>query len=89
MALLGYSALCPFARVDMFACLQDAEVALKGHFDAVLDTIGVPDTERMGISLLKKGGHYMTLQVRSCLTFVTVNLLLFFLINAKKFAVRS
>ncbi|KAH0774550.1 hypothetical protein KY290_011687 [Solanum tuberosum] len=42
--------------------IEDAEVALKGHFDVVLDTIGVPDTERMGISLLKKGGHYMTLQ---------------------------
>lgn len=56
----------------MFACLQDAEIALKGHFDAVLDTIGVPDTERMGISLLKRGGHYMTLQVRSHLTFITV-----------------
>ncbi|KAM3320645.1 reticulon-4-interacting protein 1, mitochondrial isoform X1 [Capsicum chacoense] len=41
---------------------EDAEIALKGHFDAVLDTIGVPDTERMGISLLKRGGHYMTLQ---------------------------
>lgn len=65
MALLVYSPLRPFARIDLFACLQDAEIALKGHFDAVLDTIGVPDTERMGISLLKRGGHYMTLQVRS------------------------
>lgn len=67
MALLAYSPLCPFARIDLLACLQDAEIALKGHFDAVLDTIGVPDTERMGISLLKRGGHYMTLQVRICL----------------------
>ncbi|CAN4096970.1 unnamed protein product [Withania somnifera] len=41
---------------------ENAEIALKGYFDAVLDTIGVPDTERMGISLLKRGGHYMTLQ---------------------------
>ena len=43
--------------------LQDIEVAIKGQFDAVLDTIGIPETERTGINLLKKGGHYMTLQV--------------------------
>lgn len=43
--------------------LQDLEVAIKGQFDAVLDTIGVPETERVAISLLKRGGHYMTLQV--------------------------
>ncbi|XP_009782664.1 uncharacterized protein LOC107781234 [Nicotiana tabacum] len=41
---------------------EDCEIALKGHFDAVLDTIGVPETERIGINLLKRGGHYMTLQ---------------------------
>ncbi|KAG8364903.1 hypothetical protein BUALT_Bualt18G0046900 [Buddleja alternifolia] len=41
---------------------EDYEVSIKGHFDAVLDTIGVPETERMSINLLKKGGHYMTLQ---------------------------
>ncbi|XP_019194684.1 PREDICTED: reticulon-4-interacting protein 1, mitochondrial [Ipomoea nil] len=41
---------------------EDIEVAIKGHFDAVLDTIGVPETERVGINLLKRGGHYMTLQ---------------------------
>ncbi|WKA12054.1 hypothetical protein VitviT2T_029483 [Vitis vinifera] len=41
---------------------EDIESALKGNFDAVLDTIGVPDTERVGINLLKRGGHYMTLQ---------------------------
>ncbi|QHO31811.1 Reticulon-4-interacting protein 1 [Arachis hypogaea] len=40
----------------------DVEVAIKGKFDAVLDTIGVPETERMGINFLKQGGHYMTLQ---------------------------
>ncbi|KAL1346272.1 hypothetical protein AAHE18_08G178000 [Arachis hypogaea] len=41
---------------------EDVEVAIKGKFDAVLDTIGVPETERMGINFLKQGGHYMTLQ---------------------------
>ncbi|KAJ1423154.1 hypothetical protein SESBI_12596 [Sesbania bispinosa] len=40
----------------------DVELAIKGKFDAVLDTIGVLETERMGISFLKRGGHYMTLQ---------------------------
>lgn len=43
--------------------LQDCEVSIKGYFDAVLDTIGVPDTEKLGVNLLKRGGHYMTLQV--------------------------
>ncbi|WOH05906.1 hypothetical protein DCAR_0625329 [Daucus carota subsp. sativus] len=41
---------------------EDVEVAIKGHFDAALDTIGVAETERVAISLLKRGGHYMTLQ---------------------------
>ncbi|XP_028090367.1 reticulon-4-interacting protein 1, mitochondrial-like [Camellia sinensis] len=41
---------------------QDIESALKGQFDAVLDTIGVLETERTGINLLRRGGHYMTLQ---------------------------
>jgi len=41
---------------------ENLEVAIKGQFDAVLDTIGVPETERLGINLLKRGGHYMTLQ---------------------------
>ncbi|KAH1218386.1 Reticulon-4-interacting protein 1, mitochondrial [Glycine max] len=40
----------------------DVELAIKGKFDAVLDTIGMPETERMGINFLKRGGHYMTLQ---------------------------
>ncbi|XP_073107353.1 uncharacterized protein [Elaeis guineensis] len=42
--------------------LQDIESAIKEQFDVVLDTIGIPETERIGINLLKKGGHYMTLQ---------------------------
>ena len=42
---------------------QDVELAISGKFDAVLDTIGVPETERYGINFLKRGGHYMTLQV--------------------------
>jgi NADPH:quinone reductase-like Zn-dependent oxidoreductase len=41
---------------------EDVELAIKGKFDAVLDTIGKPETERIGINLLKRGGHYMTLQ---------------------------
>ncbi|KEH38664.1 putative 2-alkenal reductase (NAD(P)(+)) [Medicago truncatula] len=41
---------------------ENYELTIKGKFDAVLDTIGVPDTERMGISFLRRGGHYMTLQ---------------------------
>uniref|UniRef100_A0A0R0HFS2 Enoyl reductase (ER) domain-containing protein n=1 Tax=Glycine max TaxID=3847 RepID=A0A0R0HFS2_SOYBN len=43
---------------------EDVELAIKGKFDAVLDTIGVPETERMGINFLKRGGHYMTLQLQ-------------------------
>lgn len=41
---------------------EDMELAIKDQFDAVLDTIGIPETERLGINLLKRGGHYMTLQ---------------------------
>ncbi|KQK09764.1 hypothetical protein BRADI_2g50080v3 [Brachypodium distachyon] len=41
---------------------EDTESAVTGKFDAVLDTIGVPETERIGINLLRRGGHYMTLQ---------------------------
>ncbi|XP_054815295.1 uncharacterized protein LOC129315541 isoform X2 [Prosopis cineraria] len=41
---------------------EDVELAIRGKFDVVLDTIGVPETERYGINFLKRGGHYMTLQ---------------------------
>ncbi|MQM03803.1 hypothetical protein Taro_036586 [Colocasia esculenta] len=41
---------------------EDIERSIKGDFDAVLDTIGRPETERIGTNLLKRGGHYMTLQ---------------------------
>ncbi|KAF9606223.1 hypothetical protein IFM89_023806 [Coptis chinensis] len=41
---------------------EDIELAIKGQFDAVLDTIGVQETERVGINFLRRGGHYMTLQ---------------------------
>eukprot|EP00897_Mesotaenium_endlicherianum_P008477 jgi/Mesen1/7658/ME000400S06854 len=34
----------------------------EGEYDAVLDTIGVPVTEAMGIHVLARGGSYMTLQ---------------------------
>ncbi|KAJ7948701.1 Reticulon-4-interacting 1, mitochondrial [Quillaja saponaria] len=46
--------------VDYIA--EDVELAIKGKFDAVLDTIGVPEMERTSINFLKRGGHYMTLQ---------------------------
>jgi len=40
---------------------QDVESTLKGQkFDAVFDTIGGEDTERIGVDLVKKGGNYMT-----------------------------
>lgn len=41
---------------------EDIEFVIKGKFDAVLDTIGGPETERKSINFLKRGGHYMTLQ---------------------------
>ncbi|KAL8189251.1 hypothetical protein R6Q57_028817 [Mikania cordata] len=44
---------------------EDLEVTLKGKYNAVLDTIGIQQTERLGINLLKRGGHYMTLQGES------------------------
>ncbi|CAM6108383.1 unnamed protein product [Calypogeia fissa] len=34
----------------------------KSRFDVVLDTIGMQETEALGINLLKRGGHYLTLQ---------------------------
>lgn len=42
---------------------QGIELAIKGKFDAVLDTIGGPKMERIGVNFLKKGGRYITLQV--------------------------
>lgn len=41
---------------------EDIQLAIKGQFDAVLDTVGIPEIERIVVNLLKKGGHYMTLQ---------------------------
>ncbi|KAI4333621.1 hypothetical protein L6164_018405 [Bauhinia variegata] len=41
---------------------EEVELTIKGKFDAVLDTIGVAETERMGVNFLKRGGYYMTLQ---------------------------
>ncbi|XP_074567177.1 uncharacterized protein LOC141823867 [Curcuma longa] len=41
---------------------EDLEIAIKRQFDVVLDTIGAPETEKIGINLLRKGGLYMTLQ---------------------------
>ncbi|KAK1325049.1 hypothetical protein QJS10_CPA01g02076 [Acorus calamus] len=49
-------------RVKSVGAEDDIELAIKGHFDVVLDTIGKPETERIGINLLKRGGYYMTLQ---------------------------
>lgn len=61
---------------------EDVEVAIRGYFDAVLDTIGTPEAERIGIYLLKRGGHYMTLQVsmKAC-AIVPVSFAIFFLIT--------
>ncbi|EPS64919.1 hypothetical protein M569_09856, partial [Genlisea aurea] len=42
--------------------VEDYESSIKGYFDAVLDTIGVLETEKISINLLKRGGCYMTLQ---------------------------
>ncbi|KAI3525192.1 hypothetical protein L2E82_02375 [Cichorium intybus] len=44
---------------------EDLEVTLKGKYNAVLDTIGIQQTEQLGINQLKRGGHYMTLQGES------------------------
>ncbi|CAM8900889.1 unnamed protein product [Rhodiola kirilowii] len=44
---------------------EDIETLIKGKFDAVLDTIGGPDTETLGTNFLFKGGRYMTLQGES------------------------
>ncbi|KAL5220028.1 hypothetical protein ABZP36_024741 [Zizania latifolia] len=41
---------------------EDTESVVKEKFDAVLDTIGVHETERIGINVLRRCGHYMTLQ---------------------------
>ncbi|CAN6558210.1 unnamed protein product [Malus baccata var. baccata] len=41
---------------------ENIEFTIKGKFDAVLDTIGGPETERICINFLKRSGHYMTLQ---------------------------
>ncbi|XP_030537838.2 reticulon-4-interacting protein 1, mitochondrial-like [Rhodamnia argentea] len=46
--------------VDYIA--ENIKLAIKGEFDAVLDTIGGLKTERIGINFLKRGGHYVTLQ---------------------------
>ena len=45
------------------------------RFDAVLDTIGLPETEIAGVSLLQRGGHYMTLQVFPYLYSLSVQVL--------------
>lgn len=57
-------------NLDLFY-VQDIEVVVKGKFDAVLDTIGRPETERIGINFLRKGGNYMTLQVCKTLSCVS------------------
>ncbi|GBG65195.1 hypothetical protein CBR_g49987 [Chara braunii] len=41
---------------------EDLKHQFKGQFDAVLDTIGMEETEEAGVEMLKPGGHYMTLQ---------------------------
>ncbi|KAJ7565464.1 hypothetical protein O6H91_02G062200 [Diphasiastrum complanatum] len=41
---------------------ENIQGQFKGQFDAVLDTIGVEETEAAGVNVLKRGGHYLTLQ---------------------------
>ncbi|EFJ13796.1 hypothetical protein SELMODRAFT_121667 [Selaginella moellendorffii] len=41
---------------------ENTREQLTWRFDAVLDTIGVETTEALGVNVLKRGGHYMTLQ---------------------------
>ncbi|OWM88627.1 reticulon-4-interacting protein 1, mitochondrial [Punica granatum] len=55
-------ALAAGAQQAVDYMVEDIELAIKGRFDAVLDTIGAPEMERIGINLLRRGGHYMTLQ---------------------------
>lgn len=57
-------------------------MAVKGKFDAVLDTIGGPETERIGINFLRKGGNYMTLQVYIILLFLLYKLQLPWLLRS-------
>lgn len=63
MLSVVYIELCSLIGLSYTSNSQDYERSIKGYFDAVLDTVGAPETENMGINLLKKGGHYMTLQV--------------------------
>ncbi|KAL7200193.1 hypothetical protein ACSBR1_032170 [Camellia fascicularis] len=53
-----------FATIQLALAVEyhDIESTLKGKFDAVLDTIGVLETERTSINFFRRGGHYMTLQ---------------------------
>ena len=60
----------------LYCILQDIESAIKEQFDVVLDTIGIPETERIGINLLKKGGHYMTLQVAEQVLYSSISSIL-------------
>jgi NADPH:quinone reductase-like Zn-dependent oxidoreductase len=41
--------------------VQEVKQAAQGKFDVVLDALGKPETEQLGIELLKKGGQYVTL----------------------------
>ncbi|XP_051225038.1 uncharacterized protein [Lolium perenne] len=71
--LIQGSRCCLHLRQRPFAQQQDTESAVTaGKFDDVLDTIGVPESERDGINLLRRGGHYMALQLSfSCATAIT------------------
>ncbi|KAL6570635.1 hypothetical protein OROGR_000185 [Orobanche gracilis] len=61
-ALTAWRALRSTANIKEGQRILDCEASIKGYFDAVLDTIGVAETERIGVNLLRRGGHYMTLQ---------------------------
>lgn len=49
---------------DIQSCVtfsQEVKQAAEGQYDVVLDALGKPETEQLGIELLRKGGHYVTL----------------------------
>ncbi|KAI6687251.1 hypothetical protein NL676_024079 [Syzygium grande] len=41
---------------------EDIQLAVKGKFDVVFDTIGASRTKRIGLGLLKRGGRYVNVE---------------------------
>lgn len=59
----GASQAVDYANSNVRQMLErDTSSTSSSKFDAVLDTIGSPETEALGIELLRSGGDYMTLQ---------------------------